>query len=157
MIYNFSEIDKLKKRFRLYLIFSIALIVVTIGTYIGLGFVIKDDNKVWMQIVLSIVLVFIGWLIIYISFNHLAKDHHRIKFLELIRRGNFISNNYQIVGIDEPITLYKDARCLQVKAQINNSIVVLYWPEDLVCPLAANKKYKLTLSSNFIIDYEETF
>lgn len=155
MIYNFEEINKLNKHFKKWLIIVIVISLITIGTYIGLGFVLNDSNKIWMQILLTFLLALIGCFVIYIIYNKLLKDKHRIFFLTFIRRSGFVDGSYKVIGIEKEITISKDITCLQIRVFSIEGEQIFYWPPEIPCDLKIGEQYKFVTGNGHIIDYEQ--
>lgn len=154
VVYTNEMLETLERRKKILLAAMISVSAVCIAVYVGLCFLIREDNVALMETVLCLMSALCGWFVFGCLFAVILPQNVRITHVRkmLVSPGTKVVGEISDLGSEVTVSRYLSATQVTVEGEETQ---ILYWDNSLgTCPLKAGDIVSLQVSRGFICGYE---
>jgi len=152
MKYTQDNLNSIKKYMKKYVIIDIVLSCVILGTLVGLGFITKPNNAIWMKVVFSFLLGALVLFIIGTITMVFIPSQHKYDYIHKIVNSNCSTMNAKVVELGGNRTMMRDKTFQEIEVISNEKTYILYFDlDDGAFPFDVNDIVNFEIADNFIV------
>lgn len=157
MLYDPSLIDIYQRKQKKSIRIIVILILIGLVTLFLLGIFTTNENARYMKYLSLIVLLLIGWTILFFYFDFVQTLKAKIKTLEKMERSKPVFLDGIIQSCQKKITInaYEMAHLIFIKDAKGNEHSIYFLDSFGPMPFKENSRYQFVLRSNYICDFKE--